>query len=391
MASRSRKRNLSNALADEFVGHTLSLQRYSAGVSNQILGILQVLEKELVEQVNRYDLEGVKRDVYRRARAEAMLKQVKGIIARNYGTAHQHLQSQLLELSELEARRIIKTINKAIQASVFTTTVTRGTLRTLVDNSLIHGGPAKDWWAKQSRDLATRFATQIRLGVAAGESNEQLVRRVRGQRTGRQRRIPAGAGTELAPVYEGGVFEGSKREARTLVHNAVQTVSNQVARNVYEENGDVLRGTALSVTLDNRTTVICMALSGGAWDLDGNPLPESTVRREYPGGPPYHWGCRTFEVPITKSWDELIDEFKGRRLKSTIDSIPDETRASMDGEVPGAWNYNEWLDSKPAEEQQAILGPGRYRLWKDGKLTLPQLVDQSNRPLSLKELEARYG
>lgn len=390
--SPSRKSNLSNHLADKFVGHAVSLQRYSAGVSNQILGILQVAEQELVDQIHGFDLEGVKREVYKRARAEAMLKQVRSIIARHYGTAHQHLQSQLLELSELEAARIVKTINKALQGSVFSTSVTRGTLRTLVSKTLIHGGPAKDWWAKQSRDLATRFATQIRLGLASGESNEQLVKRIRGQRTGRQRTVPAAGGkTKLAPVYEGGVFEGSKREARTLVHNAVQTISAKVASDVYEENSDILRGKALSVTLDNRTTVICIALSGGAWDMEGNPLPESTVRREYPGDPPYHWGCRTFPVPLTKSWDQLIDEFAGRKGKGVLDTLPNEVRASMDGEVPGTWSYKEWLENKSAEEQRDILGPGRYRLWKDGKLTLPQLVDQSNRPLTLKELEAKYG
>ena len=132
--------------------------------------------------------------------------------------------------------------------------------------SLIRGSPAKDWWAKQGRDLGTRLATQLRLGVAAGETNDQLVRRLRGTQTGRQRTVqPEEGPAKKLPVYSGGVFDGSAREAMALVRTSVQTISNAVAANVYEENRDILRGKALSVTLDNKTTLTCIALSGGAW------------------------------------------------------------------------------------------------------------------------------
>jgi len=36
-----------------------------------------------------------------------------------------------------------------------------------------------------------------------------------------------------------------------------------------------------------------------------------------------------------------------------------------------------------------VLGAGKWALWKAGKLSLSDLIDQSGRPLSLAELRAR--
>lgn len=380
--------NLSDAFADAFLGHTIRLGRYSAGVGSKVLALLLKLEEELEDQILRYDIAGVGREVYKRARAEALLKQTKGSISTAYGKVHKLAQAELLELSAADLKRVVKTLNRALQGSVWGTSVSRGELRQLIGNTMIQGSPAKQWWAKQSRDLHTRFSSQMRIGVAAGETNEQLVKRIRGQRTGAKRIVEIDGERIPVSTYQGGVFDGSKREAMALVRTAVQTVSAGTVRKVYEENGDIVKGIGLKVTLDTRTTLICIALSGGMWDLEGNPLPDSTVQEQYKGPPPFHWNCRTFEYPITYTWEELMDRAAGgRKLKGKLDTVPETVRASIDGEVSGDWNYVDWLKSKSAAEQRSILGPGRYKLWKSGKLQLQHLIDQNNRPLTLDELE----
>ena len=42
-------------------------------------------------------------------------------------------------------------------------------------------------------------------------------------------------------------------------------------------------------------------------------------------------------------------------------------------------------------ERRRILGPGRLRLYNDGKITLKDLVDQQGRTLTLAELKEKYG
>jgi hypothetical protein len=46
------------------------------------------------------------------------------------------------------------------------------------------------------------------------------------------------------------------------------------------------------------------------------------------------------------------------------------------------------MSRKPATFQEEVLGPGTYRLWKAGKISLRGLIDQRGRPLSLKELQS---
>ena len=66
-------------------------------------------------------------------------------------------------------------------------------------------------------------------------------------------------------------------------------------------------------------------------------------------------------------------------------------RASMDGEVPADTTYSDFLNSKGEEFQKDVLGEGRWRLWKDGKLDLRDMLDQRGNPISLAELRRRYG
>ena len=42
-------------------------------------------------------------------------------------------------------------------------------------------------------------------------------------------------------------------------------------------------------------------------------------------------------------------------------------------------------------ERREILGPGRLKLYNDGKITLKDLVDQQGRTLTLAELKEKYG
>jgi hypothetical protein len=37
-----------------------------------------------------------------------------------------------------------------------------------------------------------------------------------------------------------------------------------------------------------------------------------------------------------------------------------------------------------------MLGKGRAELWRDGKITLQQLLDQRGNPLTLQQLRQRY-
>lgn len=178
----------------------------------------------------------------------------------------------------------------------------------------------------------------------------------------------------------------SFRNAEALARTSIHTVSNNARLATFKENDDVIKGVELIVTLDDRTTPICISRSGGAWDLaSGEPLPDSAVSIQFPGPPPYHFRCRSALLPVLKKWDEL-----GSPALAKFKEFPKGQRASMDGLVPADMTYGDWLKKKELDGPEfanKLLGKGKAQLWRDGKITLQQLVDNTGQPFTLKELK----
>lgn len=143
----------------------------------------------------------------------------------------------------------------------------------------------------------------------------------------------------------------------------------------------------LQGVLDDKTSAICMARSGFAWDLDGNPLPETDTNEPFPGPPPYHPNCRSTLVPVVKGLDDLIEDPKvAARVRKAVQALPESTQASMDGKVASSLTYEDWLKRKNETFQQEVLGPGKYKLWKAGRIDLRDLIDQQGNPLTVAQL-----
>jgi len=90
--------------------------------------------------------------------------------------------------------------------------------------------------------------------------------------------------------------------------------------------------------------------------------------------------CRCTTVDITKTWKELgID----------IEEAPPGTRASMEGQVSDK-TFEDFLARKGKDYQDSVLGKGRAELYRSGKITFNQLLNQDGNMLTLKQLEAKY-
>jgi hypothetical protein len=142
-----------------------------------------------------------------------------------------------------------------------------------------------------------------------------------------------------------------------------------------------------------------MALNGKMWTTrDKRPIGHD---KQWPG-PTAHWRCRSTQVPVLKKWEDLVasqdkaaldEEFRKQLREQGFDddaiaSIQRNTRASLDGQVAKDISFDEWLAQKSPEFQDEMLGRGRGKLFRDGKITLTDLIDQSGRPLTITELES---
>lgn len=378
--------------ANRLVGQAVDVSRFEAGVRQEILGHLHGLEQALVAKIKGMDLEGVSKDTYKRARAETMLQQVRKTIGSAYQSMNGTLREHLVDLSKVQAKAMNKIAKDVFKGSVLTTSLTPKDLRVLASDVMVEGNPTSEWWKRQAEGTRLNFSRAVREGIAQGESTPKIVERIIGKNTGAKEVVVVDGKQKVLPKRTGGVMEISKRQAETLVRTSTHAVSNEVMKQTYAENGDVLRGVQCLATLDLRTCEICIARDGGVWDPEtGEPLPESKTQEPFPGYPPWHPNDRCVMAPITKSWAQMIEEAGGKPPKD-LQEVPEGTRASMDGQVPGKTSYEDWLRAQPEARQLEVLGEGKYALFKEGKIGAQDLLNTSTgKPMSLKALKAQAG
>jgi hypothetical protein len=384
--------SISDLFADRFVGLGADLLRTGEGEVARVRGLLRLLERDLAKQLTRLDVGGLVREEARQRRIRKLLATIQKTIRDSYrdiGTTFLNALLQIAETSNLASAAISDQI---FGFKVFSNLVTKAETRAFARSQLIQGGLLKEWWKSHSDNTIRRVTNQIRLGYNTGQTNDEIIQTLRGKATGRNIKVTTAAGRQVViKQYDGGVLNTSYRETSAIVRTSVMEIANRVAFESFKKNKDVVKGVAVLVTFDARTSDICMSLSGGAWFLDdGRAFPDSDVGGGFPGYPPYHIQCRTMMVPVTYSWDELMEN-AGSNKRTTLGEVSPKVRASMDGEVPARFTYEDWLHTKPKAFQLEVLGPSKWGLWNDGKITMSQLIDFSGRPLTVAELMTRYN
>ena len=124
-----------------------------------------------------------------------------------------------------------------------------------------------------------------------------------------------------------------------------------------------------------------MAYSGQQWDLNGNPINGSSL--PYDGGCPRHYNCRSVIVPLLIP----LSKIAGVELPAR----PEGTRASDLGQIKESTTFDAFLKRHSDEYVDDLLGKGRAEMWREGKITLQDLVNGQGRELTLKELQAQYN
>ena len=346
---------LDSYLADRVLTRQLYLMRFSAGEQKKVLAVLVDMRAELVAKLRAGDVTD-----FTRGRLKTLLKQCEAVIDHGYGQIQTTLDFEGLAKVEAEA-----TIRPLAAVGLEASIPTVATMKAVVNGSLIEGAKSADWWAKQSNDLAFKFAAQVRQGIAQNETMTQIVRRV--------------AGSEKLGIP--GIFEGARQNAFALVHTSVMQVASDARLATYRANSDIIKGVRQLSTMDGHTTPTCVAYSGAEWDLDGNPINGTTL--PFNGGPPRHWGCRSVLTSITKTFKEL--GIKG------LPELPDTgERASDLGPIDRKTTMDQFLKMHDKEWQDKMLGVGRADLWRRKVITLNQLLDFSGNPLTLAQLHDKF-
>jgi SPP1 gp7 family putative phage head morphogenesis protein len=366
-------------LFNSVVKDQVQLDKYSIGLANRVESLLKKTQADVVGAIAKNDPTGPVMTKWRADRLEKLNADISSIVDSRFSEIKDSVKQDLSAVAKAQASNVVQKTNAAIGANLFEVTLDPKNVKSILENTLIDGKLIGDWWDKQSADTKSLLQGQmiagtqaLQIGMVQGESVGELINRIKGTAT------------------KPGIMNITRRAAASLVRTSVMQVANNVRMETYKANADVLAGVQVIATLDGKTTPTCRALDGKAYDMEGRPIGHEML---LPPGPPFHFNCRSSMMPLLKSFEELvgIKSPLSKQAIAEVNDLPGEQRASMNGQVAGDLDYNGWLKILPIKEQQAILGPGKWKLWFENNLDMTDLVDNRANPLTLKELQAAFG
>ena len=354
--------------------------RYAAGLVLLIRKRLVKMDAAAVAAFKRIDPTAPRLEAHRIKRVARVDEAIKPIVGMSYKEMFAEERKAHRAIVPLAAEATRKAVNSGVKVDVFRVSLDREATVTVTRSILVDGRTLGDWWDANAESYRKEFTGRVRRGIQGvqgapgGRTLTQIARDIQGTRvTGRR----------------GSVVVRSMRQAEALVRTGMNRAVNEARGALYAANAEVLRGLQAWNPLDDRTSPICRARAGASWTMDGEPLPGSGGVGRFPGYPPWHWGCRSTIIPIILPWKDLegLNTRAGRRIRKDVERMGAQGRAGLDGKPAQGLTYEGFLNKQSAAEQRKILGPGRYKLWKEDSITMQRMVNQQGRPLTIQQLE----
>ncbi|MGL4674602.1 MAG: minor capsid protein [Wohlfahrtiimonas sp.] len=326
-----------NDLTVALCEYKINIFRYDAYVRSIVFKHLDGAQKDLIARIINDNIADItKRDL------DILVRDIKGIITNEYERIIAYLNDTNQQFYVASHKIEANIYNSWLGYKAFSS-LPNYKLESIKYAPLFDGRDIRDWWEKQSSDLQFKIETIIRNGNVIGDSQYNISKDIRNQ------------------------IRISKVHADTLVRTANAAIANDAQEKLIEYNSDLVEAKQHLSTLDSRTTDVCKARDLKKWTLDNKPIGHKMQYRK----PPLHCRCRSIIRMI---------------LKNSVAS----TRSSQFGQVNDNVDYSNWLKSQPINYQDRVLGIQRAKWFREGKLMIEQMLDQSDRPLTLKQLQGIY-
>lgn len=355
---------------DRMISHAVGLRRLSSSTLRRVVAILNATRPDvrslILDRMARIEERGF--DIG--PATTQHLTQLDADLARLLEDAHNAITRTMLGEMESLARYEVDYNNRAaaevLPVAIQTVALTPEQLQKIVYSQPFQGKVLRDHMADFRAEDRARIMRAIRMGMVEGETPTQIARRVEG----------------TGPLkYKDGVREVSRRGLQTITQTATSHVANR-ARQAWAIGSGVVRQEAYVATLDSKTTLQCSSLDGRVFDVGKGPTP------------PLHYNCRSTRAAVFD--DGLIGErpanaVRAKELEGLSPSARKARVRELVGPVPAETTFEQWLSRRPKGFVDDYLGPGRAELWRNGKITLRDLVDRNGQPWTLAELARREG
>ena len=329
-------------LTDATTRHQVYVQRYAGGNLKRVASLISKAIKTAKDRVtaglsaygtNRYNsqietLQGDLRAIYDdlKGRAQLDLGEFATYEAEFNATMLGKVVRAVVQLNVPSAEMVVS----AALADPLILEARKGAQRISIGGALDQFGTKK----------AAEIIGEIQIGSSLGETSQQIGRRL----------------TSIHQLHQD--------QASSLVRTMTNHVASTARMETLKANDDILKGKRRIATLDGRTSPFCRSIDNQVVPLDAP-------------SPPFHWNCRTSEIPVLK--DEYAREIPG----STRPSVGPDGAAAVSSKT----SYQDWLSRQPAAFQRDVLGPARYKLFTKGELSLDRFVDDDGKTLNLQQLK----
>jgi len=342
--------SLADLVAEELMSFDSQLLRVKGHASRGLTDEFRAIQAEILEQLTVDSTAN-------KLRMLELSRSIKRMIAEKINNIYGAIDVDLLKIVKATDRAMTTAINRNAGVLLATHSLSSEKMAYIVKHTLIEGAKSEAWWLGQSKDMAFKFNNIIQDGYVRGSTINEMSKAVK----------------DLMNI--------SYRHANTLTHSSIINASNQSRLDFIAANDDIADGAQWLSTLDGNTTQICKALDGLAWDNNKNPVKHSQA---WPGSTA-HWGCRSTQTIWFKAFADLPKDKQ---------EIMRGQRASMDGQVSATQDYNQFLKNKDKTNPGFVkntLGAEKYKIWKKHGLSMQDMVDQYNNPLTVDELLTNLG
>jgi len=332
--------------------HQLHLERLKAGEIGKFDDFLRQMDEDIRVMITRENITD-----YTRTRLEQQLSLVDSVLRRSLDGYRTIWESSLSEIASYEAGFEVRALSGVVDGVSFSLPSESALLTAYSDAPLAaYGGKAlSDVYSGFEDDEIARMKGVIRMGYAEGQTNAQILSRIRGTK---------------AAKYKDGELAKLKRNQETLVRTSVQHMAQQARSAVHEANRDVIGQEEWVAVLDTRTSTECRSLSGKLFDIGKGPQP------------PLHPRCRSNRVARLKK------EFAF--LEKGAEQVARSPETGKIYRIDAKTTYYDWLKDQPAKYQDSVLGVTRAKLLRDGGLTADRFaelqLDKNFEPLNLDQM-----
>lgn len=330
---------LNDDIFDILVRHQVWVQRYGGGLYNKLEPVLSQVFDDLVSRLAKTE------SVATQTKLKKLLSSFESNLIKASDKVLSDAYKELLVLAQLDSDFVVSRFNEVLKddVEISFSPVSPSVLTSVVKSRPINGRIMKGWTKGLNRSAIEKMNRELTIGLVEGETISELTNRIK--------RVKSQTSVSLEMI------------ARTATNH----VSNQIKKEFYNKNNDLIGEVMWRSTLDSRTSPICRARDNKTYNLDS----------KYPV-PPAHPNCRSVIVPVIKSWQSL-----------GLSGLDKGTRASINGQVPSDLSYGEWLKKQPKSFIQEVLGKERANIFLDKGLAMDKFVDFKGKLLPLDQLKAR--